>query len=378
MRDRKVYDAAIETLREVGSRARIWVSMPVIEGITPRALVDSEVAVETEDPSGLVRRDGVFRLDEVGLSPLDHVALYGDAVFEGILIRNRSIFLYHDHLERLETSAAKIDLEIPVDRYTLTERVLDTCRAVQLPDGNGYIRLVVTRGLGDLGINPMKCVTATIFAIVSTIRLYSREAYAKGIPLGLSRRIRRPSADTLDPTIKSNNYLNNVLALLEGTRGRGLVESLMLTPDGFVAEATVDNIFSVVRHPGWESDPSCVEIQTPSSEYCLVGITRAAVMKLARKHGYRVSVRDDLLPIDLVGPGKECFMTGTGAGVMPITSIEAVDVGDGRPGPVTMTLVDDIDRMMLDPANGLALDTPKAMIVEALEGRAPAPERSAS
>jgi branched-chain amino acid aminotransferase len=352
--------------------------MPVVEGVTPRALVQARDAVETEDPSGLLRRDGIFRLDEIGLSPLDHVALYGDAVFEGILIRNRSIFLYREHLERLEASAQKIDLDIPMDRVELTARVLDTCRAAQLPDGNGYIRLVVTRGMGDLGINPAKCVTATVFAIVSTIRLYSRDAYAKGIPLGLSRKIRRPTATTLDPTIKSNNYLNNVLALLEGTRGRGYVESLMLTPDGYVAEATVDNIFSVVRNPGWESDPSQVEVRTPSGQYCLVGITRATVMQLARRRGYRVTVRDDLLTVDLVGPEKECFMTGTGAGVMPITSIEGIEIGDGRPGPVTMGLVEDIGRMMQDPANGLPVDTPKEMIAEALEGRAPAPERSAS
>jgi len=349
--------------------------MPVIEGITPRVLVDAKDAHEMPDRSGLVRRDKIFRLDEIGLSPLDHVALYGDAVFEGILIRNRSIFLYQQHLERIEASAAKIDLEIPLDRQTLTERILETCQSVQFPEGNGYIRLVITRGLGDLGINPLKCVTATMFAIVSTIRLYPREAYAKGIPLGLARRIRRPSASILDPNIKSNNYLNNVLALLEGTRGRGFVESLMLTEKGFVAEATVDNIFSVVRHSGWETDPSRVEVRTPSSEYCLVGITRGAVMELARKRGYRVSVRDDLLPVDLVGPGRECFMTGTGAGVMPINSIEDVDVGDGKPGPVTLALVDDINRMMLDPANGLPIDTPKAMIAEALEERAS--ERSA-
>jgi branched-chain amino acid aminotransferase len=349
--------------------------MPVIEGITPRALVESREAVETADPSGLRRRDGIFRLDEIGLSPLDHVALYGDACFEGILIRNGHIFLYREHLERLESSAAKMELDIPLDRFELTDRILETCRRVPLPEGAGYIRLVVTRGIGDLGINPLKCVTPTVFAIVSTIRLYSREAYEKGIPLGLTRRIRRPSAVTLDPNIKSNNYLNNVLALLEGTRGRGLVESLMLTPDGFVAEATVDNVFSILKHPGWESDPSKVELRTPSSQYCLIGITRSSVMQLAQRRGYRVVVRDDLLPIDLVGPGKECFMTGTGAGVMPITRIEDVDVGEGRPGPVTMNLVDDIGRMMSDPANGLAIDTPREMIPEALEGRTPASGR---
>ena len=375
MRDRKGFEAAIEALRDVGSRARVWVSMPVIEGITPRALLDAKDAVDSADPSGLRRRDGIFRLDEIGLSPLDHVALYGDAVFEGILIRNRHVFLYREHLERMEASAAKIGISIPMDRFKLTERILETCRRVDFADGAGYIRLVVTRGMGDLGINPLKCITPTVFAIVSTIRLYSRDAYAKGIPLGLSRRIRRPDASTLDPNIKSNNYLNNVLALQEGTRGTPYVESLMLNAGGFVAEATVDNVFSVVRHAGWESDPSCVELVTPSSQFCLVGITRGAVMKLAQRRGYRVVVRDDLLPIDLVGADKECFMTGTGAGVMPITSIAGVEVGDGKPGPVTMALVDDIGRMMTDPVNGLSIDTPNEMIPELLEGRAPASEQ---
>lgn len=372
MRDRKAMEAAIEALRDVASRARVWVSMPVVEGVTPRSLLDSADAADMPDPSGLRRREGIFRLDEIGLSPLDHVSLYGDAVFEGILIRNRSIFLYREHLERMESSAAKIDVALPIDRFHLTERLLETCRRVDFPEGNGYIRLVVTRGMGDLGINPLKCITPTVFAIVSTIRLYSREAYGKGIPLGLSRRIRRPDASTLDPNIKSNNYLNNVLALQEGTRGTPYVESLMLNAAGFVAEATVDNIFSVVRRPGWESDPSCVELITPSSQYCLVGITRGAVMKLAQRRGYRVVVRDDLMPIDLVGADKECFMTGTGAGVMPITSIAGVPVGDGTPGPVTMALVDDIGRMMADPANGLSIDTPNEMIADVLEGRAPA------
>jgi branched-chain amino acid aminotransferase len=149
----------------------------------------------------------------------------------------------------------------------------------------------------------------------------------------------------------------------------------MLTPDGYVSEATVDNIFSVLKHPGWETDPAQVEVRTPSSIYCLVGITRASVMKLAQRRGYRVTVRDDLLPIDLIGPGKECFMTGTGAGVMPITRIEDVDVGDGRPGPITMGLVDDIGQMMSDPSNGLPIDTPREAIAEAIEGRAPASGR---
>lgn len=355
---------ATETLREVGRRARVFMSMPVVEGVTPKALMETPGVAESSDPSGLRRRDGIFRLDEIGLSLMDHVGLYGDGVFEGILIRNKSIFLYKAHVDRMDGSMEKIGIKLPMSWEYLTQRLLETCREVDFPDGAGYIRLVATRGMGDLGINPAKCITPTVYAIVSTIRLYSREAYQKGIPLGLARNVRRPSRKVLDPNIKANNYLNNVLALREGTQEPGLVEALMLTLDGYVAEATVDNIFSVLHHPGWENDPSRVEIRTPSSEYCLVGITRDTVMKLAEKRGYRVVVRDDLLPIDFVGPGKECFMTGTGAGVMPITSVAGVGVGDGKPGPVTMGLVDDIQRMMDDPANGLPLDTP----AEALSG----------
>lgn len=371
MRSPEQIRAAAEALREVGQRARVYVSMPIIEGITPRALVDAP-GQATDEPGGLHRKDGIFRLDEIGVSPMDHVALYGDGAFEGILIRNRTIFRYREHLDRLDRSLAKIGIELPVDRITLTERILQTCRIVDLPQGSGYIRLVVTRGIGDLGINPRKCVSPTVFAIVSTIRLYTREAYERGIPLGLARRIRRPSRTILDPNIKGTQYLNNVLALQEGTADGSLVEVLMLTAEGYVSEATVDNIFSVAKLPGWESDPAKVHLLTPSAEYCLPGITREVVIDAARSRGHHVVVRDDLLPIDLVGEGKECFMTGTGCGVMPIVAVGGVTVGDGRPGPVTRALVDQLQAMMMDPANGLPLDTPADQIAEALgDARAP-------
>jgi branched-chain amino acid aminotransferase len=345
--------------------------MPVVEGVTPRILMDPARTEATEDPTGMERRDGIFALDEAALSPLDHVALYGDGVFEGILIRNRSIFLYREHIERLDRSLAHVGIGLPMSRKMLTERVLATCAEVDFPEGMaGYIRLVVTRGLGDLGINPKKCLSPTLFCIVSTIRLYSSDAYERGIPLGLARHMRRPGPETLNPNIKSNNYLNNVLALAEGTRGEGLVEALMLNRDGYVAEATVDNVFSIVKSEGWEADPGRVEIRTPTEEYCLVGITRDTVMELARQRGYRVTVRNDLLPIDFVGPGKECFMTGTGAGVMPITSIEGVEVGDGKPGVVSKGLITDIEAMMEDRAHGLPLETPVGEIDDYLSGRA--------
>jgi branched-chain amino acid aminotransferase len=340
--------------------------MPIIEGVTPRTLVESEAGFETEEAGGIRRKDGIFRLDEIGLSPMDHVALYGDGVFEGILIRSGSIFLYKEHMDRLDRSLEKLGIEMPLDRVTITQRLLETCRAVDLADGAGYIRLVVTRGMGDLGINPRKCISPTVFAIVSTIALYPRQAYEEGIPLGLSRHIRRTNPHFLDPTVKATQYLNNVMALREGTRGTGLVEALMLTAEGYVAEATVDNIFSVKLTPGWEDDPSKVEIRTPVAEYCLPGITRETVIGLARERGYRLIISGNMLPIDLVGPDKECFMTGTGAGVMPIIKIENVPVGHERPGPVTLGLVNDLNAMMADPANGLPIDTPDDRVADAL------------
>lgn len=374
MRKPEEVQAAAQALAEVGRRARVYVSMPIVEGVTPRALLESKTGREYEGRYGVRRRDGIFRLDEIGLSPMDHVALYGDAAFEGILISHDSIFLYKEHMDRLDRSLEKISVELPMDRVGLTTRLLETCSQVDFGGGNGYIRLVVTRGMGDLGINPRKCVSATIFIIVSTIRLYPREAYEKGIPLGLSRRIRRPQRNILDPNIKSNNYLNNVLALIEGTREPGLVESLMLTAEGHVAEATVDNVFSVVKQTGWENDPSRVELRTPSAEYCLPGITRETVIRLAQERGYKVTVRDDMLPIDFVGPGKECFMTGTGAGVMPIIEIGKIAVGEGRPGPVTLGLVDQLQAMMADPAYGLSVHTPLDQVAEAMgEARAAQP-----
>ena len=366
MRDPADIKAATEALREVGKRARVYLSMPVIEGVTPKSLLESAQSRISEEPGGQRRVDGIFRLDEVGISPMDHGCLYGDGAFEGILIRNRSIFLYREHMERLDRSLDSISIGLPMDRLSFTRRLLETARAANLPDGNGYIRLVVTRGMGDLGINPRKCVSPTIFCIVSTIGLYSHELYRKGIRLGLTRHIRRPDVSVLDPNIKSLNYLNNVLALIEGTRGQDLVESLVLTKEGFIAEATVDNLFLVNRNPGWETDPSKVEVLTPASAYCLVGITRETVLKVAQKRGYKVAAREDLLPIDLVGPNKEVFITGTGAGIMPITHIENVEVDKGLAGPVTKALIEDYEMMVNDPAFGLSLDVPDAALAEVL------------
>ncbi len=358
-----------ETLAEAAQRARIFVSMPVVPGVTPRILLDASRS-ERHAGSAYDRRHGNFAIDEIGLPCFDHLVLYGDGCFEGILISNGRIFLYKEHIDRFWASARRVDIEIPYTQAELTNHILAVTREVDLGavGGNGYIRLVISRGIGDLGINPRKCVAATLFSLTSTIRLYPREMYETGIEIGLARRIRRPDATILDPRIKSNNYLNNVLALIEGTHDTGTLEALMLTKEGFVAEATVDNFFLIERRAGWERDPSRVTVITPRRAYCLNGVTRALILRFAREAGYQVNDEADILPIEVVGPDRECFMTGTGAGVMPIIKIAGRMVGDGRPGPVSLGLIERVRAAQADAACGLPLTATPAEIDAYLDG----------
>ncbi|HEV8374725.1 MAG TPA: aminotransferase class IV, partial [Candidatus Polarisedimenticolia bacterium] len=347
-------ESALDALREVGRKARVFVSMPWVEGITPRVLSIPATASTSETKHGVPRRHGIFRLDEIGIPLLDHDVLYGDACFEGILIKHGRVFLLGEHLDRFWRSARELGIVIPYDRIDLTTHLLETIRQVSFePQDNSYIRLVVTRGLGDLGINPKKCVGPTLFALVSTIRLYPPEAYTNGIALGIARTIRRPGANILDPRIKSNNYLNNVLALREGCDSSAQAECVMLNQEGFVAEATVDNIFLVLKEEGWEKAPSRVRVLTPSPAYCLNGITRMTILRLAGELGYSTQESPSLLPLDLVGERREVFMTGTGAFVMPITSVAGHRVGDGRPGEVTRILLRRITETMAESGSGL-------------------------
>ena len=375
--DRSEERRRVEVLAEAAARARVLVSMPVVPGVTPRVLMDPARAVTHSGP-GIERRHGTFALDEIGLPAFDHLVLYGDGCFEGILVPGGRIFLLKEHIERFWNSARELQIEIPYGKAELVELMVESAREVDFSaSGTGYIRLVLSRGLGDLGINPRKCTAATLFSLTSTIRLYPREMYETGIEIGLARRIRRPDASVLDPRIKSNNYLNNILALLDGTRETGTLEALMLTRDGFVAEATVDNVFLVRRLPGWESDPSRVEVKTPRREYCLNGITRALTLALAHEAGYAVDEAADLLPSDIAGEHNECFMTGTGAGVMPIIKLAGLTIGDGRPGPVTSRFVDQIRAAQASPEFGLSLAATPREIAAYLDGAGVLPEECA-
>jgi len=346
----------VQELASLAQKSRVFISMPWVEGLTPEALGREGCyqLAETDEP--IPRRHGILGLAQAGLSPLDHGGLYGDACFEGVLLINDQIFLFREHLERWWESARKLDIPMPYPMEELAWWILQTVQEVGFAPGEkGYLRPVLTRGFGNLGINPAKCLAPTIYCIASTIQLYPPEAYEQGIKLSVARETRRAGREIIDPNIKSNNYLNNIHGLLE-TRGRGTLETMMLTNRGLVAEATADNIFLIRKDEGWEEDPARVHLYTPVPEYCLVGITRNLILDEARRLGYSIHEVDNLLPLDFVGRGKECFLTGTGCGLMPVVGVEDVLVGDGRPGRTTRALLEKIRRAMADPSRGLSVN----------------------
>jgi branched-chain amino acid aminotransferase len=268
--------------------------------------------------------DGKYVSDEdAKVSVFDHGLLYGDGVFEGIRVYGGKIFRLPQHLDRLFASAKAIMLQVPITRQELTEACCQTCAKNKLRDG--YIRLVVTRGVGYLGLNPFKCKNPTVFIIASTIELYPEEIYRKGLNLVTAGTV-RTSAAAVSPSIKSLNYLNNILAKIEAINA-GTVEAMMLNSEGYVAECTGDNIF-IVRGGKLETPPV--------SAGALVGITRAVVIELAAKLGIGTSepnlTRYDIMTAD------ECFLTGTAAEIVPVATLDARPIGSGKPGPVTLKL----------------------------------------
>jgi branched-chain amino acid aminotransferase len=309
--------STLEVLEHIACDTKVLISMPFIRGITPRVLVERGRRETRLDAAGLERCYGIFQVDEIGLPVFDRGLLYGDGLFEGVLVSKGRLFQWREHVARLYATADRLQIEIPYAPSELSEHILEV---VENAERSGraptYLRLVVTRGIGDLGINPAKCAGSTLYCIASRIELYPESLYEQGVHLALARHIRRSSREVVDARLKSCNYLNNILALLE-TSGRGTQETLMLSRDGFVAEATTDNVFAVVRNPGWESDPSKVTVSTPATDYCLKGITRELVLGYGRTLGFKVEESAVMVPADLIGEDREVFLTGTGAGLVP-------------------------------------------------------------
>lgn len=268
--------------------------------------------------------DGQFVPKENAVvSVFDHGLLYGDGVFEGIRSYNGRVFKLREHLKRLYDSAKFIMLEIPLRREEMQEVVLETLRRNQLRDA--YIRLVVTRGVGDLGLSPDKCPKPTIFCIAADIVLYPERYYTEGLEV-ITVPTRRNLGEALNPRVKSLNYLNNILAKIEG-KIAGVEEAILINQEGYVVECTGDNIF-LVRNG--------VLITPPSHVGALEGITRNTVLELAAEMG--ISAKEELFTRYEVYTADECFLTGTAAEVIPVVKVDRRVIGEGVPGALTLKL----------------------------------------
>jgi branched-chain amino acid aminotransferase len=258
------------------------------------------------------------------ISVFDHGLLYGDGIFEGIRAYNSRVFKLKEHIDRLFYSAKAIMLTIPLTHAQMMRAVVETCRASKIKDG--YIRLLVTRGVGTLGLNPNRCKKPSVIIIADKMQLYPESFYRDGMEIITVPTVRNLHS-ALNPAIKSLNYLNNILAKIEANNG-GCEEAVMLNAEGFVSECTGDNIFIVKG--GNLFTP-------PLSAGALYGITRQVVMELAKKSGFNVS-EPNLTRYDLFN-ADEFFVTGTGAELVPVVKVDGRVIGIGKPGPITKQLV---------------------------------------
>ena len=254
------------------------------------------------------------------ITVFDHGLLYGDGVFEGIRSYDGLLFKFNEHIDRLFESAKSIELNIPMSKEELRDAVIKTLKSNKLKDA--YIRLVVTRGAGDLGLDPRKCKEATVFIITDKIVLYPKEYYENGLFVIIAKT-KRNLKGALNPQIKSLNYLNNILAKIEAIK-EDRQEAIMLSHDGYVAECTGDNIF-IVRH-GVISTP-------PLNIGALKGVTRRAVMDIAKRDG--IPAKEEMMKPEDIYSADECFLTGTAAEIAPVTKIDDHVIGNGKPGEVT-------------------------------------------
>ncbi len=292
---------------------------------TPPSRETASPATTSQKPLRIYIDGEFFDQAEAKISVFDHGLLYGDGVFEGIRFYNGRVFRMEAHLDRLWESARSICLDIPISREAMDEALLETIRQNGLRDG--YVRLIVTRGVGNLGLNPLHCKRPGIIIIASTIALYPEEVYRKGLTV-VTVATRRMGASALNPAIKSLNYLNNILARLEANLANA-DEALMLNDAGNIAECTADNVFIVKRG----------QIMTPPiTAGALRGITRSVVFDIAAELKIKISepelTRHDLYIAD------EAFLTGTAAEVIPMINVDGRMIGNGKPGPITKRTIE--------------------------------------
>lgn len=286
--------------------------------------------------------DGKFYpKSQAKISVYDHGLLYGDGVFEGIRAYDNVVFKLKEHIERLYKSAHSIMLQIPITQEKMTKALLDTLKKNKLKDS--YIRLIVTRGIGDLGLDPRKCPKGTIIIIAQPmIALHSQDKKEKGIT-AMVTWVKRDPVDATSHEVKSLNYLNSILAKIESNVA-GVDEAICLDKTGFVCEGVAENVFIV-------KDDEI--ITPPTATGALPGITRSAVMKLAKKLGY-VVVERNMTPTELF-TADEVFLTGTAAEITPVREVNRRVIGDGKLGPITKKLLLEFSKMVRDPKNGIKI-----------------------
>jgi branched-chain amino acid aminotransferase len=304
---------------------------PQTDAKNSKAAVKPAVETRAANPSAAAARQSQIYIDgefyseaNAKVSVFDHGLLYGDGIFEGIRFYNGRVFRLEEHLERLWDSARSICLEIPISMPEMTEALLETIRQNDMREG--YIRLIVTRGVGNLGLNPAQCKRPSVIIIVAAIALYPAEMYQKGLTV-VTCATRRTNPGALNPAVKSLNYLNNVMARIEANLA-GADEALMLNDHGNVAECTADNVF-VIKH-GQVFTP-------PISAGALRGITRSVVFQIAAELGIKVTeaelTRHDVFIAD------ECFLTGTAAEVIPVVKADGRTIGNGQAGPISTRMI---------------------------------------
>ena len=290
----------------------------------------------------LVYIDGeYYPKSEAKISVFDHGFLYGDGVFEGIRAYNGIVFKLKEHIDRLYSSARAIMLEIPLSKEEMIKAVLETLRKNDLRDA--YIRLVVTRGIGDLGLDPRKCPKPSVIIIaVPLLSLYDEEKRRKGISMIVSWT-RRDPVDATSHEIKSLNYLNSILAKIEANNA-GADEALILDTNGYICEATGENIFIVKN--GKLYTP-------PRTSGALPGITAGVIKRIATNLGHEVIERN--LTVTELYEADEAFLTGTGAEIMPIREVNKRKIGEGKMGPITEKILEEFKRIVQDPNEGIPI-----------------------
>ena len=271
-----------------------------------------------------------FEKDNAKISVFDHGLLYGDGVFEGIRSYERLVFKLKEHIDRLYESSHGIMLTVPLSKEDMIKAVLETLKLNQLD--NAYIRLVVTRGIGDLGLDPRKCKSASIIIITDNIKLYPEKMYKEGLNI-ITVPTPRNIPEALNPQIKSLNYLNNILAKIEAINC-GYEEALMFTAHGYVAECTGDNIF-IIKNNSLITPPAYLGI--------LKGITRACVMDIAKKAG--MAVKEEVITRHNIFTASECFLTGTAAEIIPVVCVDKRIIGDSKPGKITLNLMKEFRKL---------------------------------